>query len=105
MNEIKDCGLDVDLLRQNHILVDTEFSQDNKNNEDEHQNSTTTPSRSSFLLQVFTQPVFDKNTLFLELIQRVGNAQGFGAANIKALWNAVQIEINNRIQQTNRAAK
>ena len=50
--------------------------------------------KSSYLLQVFTQPIFDKNTLFLELIQRVGDARGFGAANIKALWNAVQLKIN-----------
>ena len=52
---------------------------------------------SIYLLQVFTQPIFEKNTLFLELIQRVGDAHGFGAANIKALWNGVQYQINNKI--------
>jgi 4-hydroxyphenylpyruvate dioxygenase-like putative hemolysin len=49
---------------------------------------------NSYLLQVFTQPLFEKQTLFLEFIQRVGNANGFGAANIKALWEAVQEEMN-----------
>lgn len=84
-DEIKSCGLDVNLLKQNHILLDAEFSKT-------HNDST----KSDYLLQVFTQPIFDKNTLFLELIQRVGDSQGFGAANIKALWNAVQLDINKK---------
>ena len=39
-------------------------------------------------MQVFTKPLFDENTFFLEVIQRQG-ATGFGAGNIKALWRAV----------------
>jgi 4-hydroxyphenylpyruvate dioxygenase len=52
--------------------------------------------KNNYLLQVFTQPIFDKNTLFFELIQRVGNAKGFGAGNIKALWDAVQLHLNKK---------
>lgn len=78
--------MDVDLLKENHILLDAEI--ENKKLDDK--------DYKSYLLQVFTQPIFDRNTLFLELIQRVGNAKGFGAANIKALWNAVQLKINNQ---------
>lgn len=90
----------MDLLRENHILLDAEFVEP-RGDEDKPSSTTTTTAESGgnktgHLLQVFTQPLFDKNTLFLELIQRVGNAQGFGAANIKALWNAVQLDINER---------
>ncbi len=88
MDEIKRCGLDVTLLKDNHILLDSEIDNTNGLDEDEK-----TKIRD-YLLQVFTQPIFDKNTVFLELIQRVGNARGFGAGNIKALWNAVQLELD-----------
>jgi 4-hydroxyphenylpyruvate dioxygenase len=94
--EINDCGLDLKLLKQNHILLDSELVEEKI--EDDNGNKEPKPELSndqkSYLLQVFTQPIFEKNTLFLELIQRVGDAQGFGAANIKALWNAVQLEMN-----------
>jgi len=88
--EIEKSGLDVKLLKENHILLDAEI-EENTNNE---QNSDF--KLKNYLLQVFTQPIFDKNTVFLELIQRVGNATGFGAGNIKALWNAVECQINNK---------
>jgi 4-hydroxyphenylpyruvate dioxygenase len=78
----------VTLLKDNHILLDSEIDNTNGLDEDEK-----TKIRD-YLLQVFTQPIFDKNTVFLELIQRVGNARGFGAGNIKALWNAVQLELD-----------
>lgn len=72
-------------LKVNHILLDADLDQE----------TSKLDRINTFLLQVFTQPIFDKNTVFLELIQRVGNAQGFGAGNIKALWNAVQRSIHN----------
>jgi 4-hydroxyphenylpyruvate dioxygenase len=92
VDEIVKCGLDVDVLRKSHILLDAEL------NENESTAADSTKEHAAYLLQVFTQPIFEKNTLFLELIQRVGDAQGFGAANIKALWNAVQYQINNKIK-------
>ncbi|MFE9701926.1 4-hydroxyphenylpyruvate dioxygenase [Streptomyces sp. NPDC005930] len=42
-----------------------------------------------FLLQLFTRSPFERRTLFFELIQRRG-AQGFGSANIRALYEAVE---------------
>jgi len=42
-----------------------------------------------YLLQLFTSSPHPRNTLFYELIQRRG-ARGFGAANIKALYEAVE---------------
>jgi len=42
-----------------------------------------------YLLQLFTRSPYPRNTLFYELIQRRG-ARGFGSANIKALYEAVE---------------
>jgi 4-hydroxyphenylpyruvate dioxygenase len=44
-----------------------------------------------YLLQIFTQPVQDRPTLFFELIQR-NNHFGFGAGNFKALFEAIEIQ-------------
>jgi 4-hydroxymandelate synthase len=41
-----------------------------------------------YLFQLFTQSPYQRNTLFYELIQRRG-ARGFGSANIRALYEAV----------------
>lgn len=43
------------------------------------------------LLQLFTEPVTDRPTVFLEIIQR-GGAKGFGEANFKALFVAMERE-------------
>ena len=44
-----------------------------------------------YLLQVFTETVTDRPTLFLEIIQREG-ASGFGEGNFKALFEAIERE-------------
>jgi 4-hydroxyphenylpyruvate dioxygenase len=44
-----------------------------------------------YLLQVFTEGIADRPTLFLEIIQRAG-ARGFGAGNFKALFEAIERE-------------
>jgi 4-hydroxymandelate synthase len=44
-----------------------------------------------YLLQLFSRSPHERNTLFYELIQRHG-AQGFGSANIRALYEAVERE-------------
>ncbi|MFI6460984.1 4-hydroxyphenylpyruvate dioxygenase [Streptomyces sp. NPDC050528] len=41
------------------------------------------------LLQLFTRSPYERNTLFYELIQRRGS-RGFGSANIRALYEAVE---------------
>ena len=60
---------DLDRIEENNILVDFD---DN-----------------GYLLQIFTKPVEDRPTLFIELIQR-NNHQGFGAGNFKALFEAIE---------------
>ena len=44
-----------------------------------------------YLLQIFTKPLMDRPTVFLEIIQR-NNFDGFGAGNFKALFEAVERE-------------
>jgi 4-hydroxymandelate synthase len=44
-----------------------------------------------YLLQLFTRSPYRRNTLFYEFIQRRG-ARGFGSANIRALYEAVERE-------------
>ena len=44
-----------------------------------------------YLLQVFTETLMDRPTLFLEMIQREG-ATGFGDGNFKALFEAIEHE-------------
>ncbi|HQV76867.1 MAG TPA: 4-hydroxyphenylpyruvate dioxygenase [Chitinophagales bacterium] len=48
-----------------------------------------------YLLQIFTQPVQDRPTLFFEIIQRMG-AKGFGAGNFKALFESIEREQEKR---------
>ncbi|NXX62751.1 HPPD dioxygenase, partial [Scopus umbretta] len=44
-----------------------------------------------YLLQIFTKPVQDRPTVFLEVIQR-HNHQGFGAGNFKSLFEAIEMD-------------
>uniref|UniRef100_A0A3B3QJX6 4-hydroxyphenylpyruvate dioxygenase n=1 Tax=Paramormyrops kingsleyae TaxID=1676925 RepID=A0A3B3QJX6_9TELE len=48
-----------------------------------------------YLLQIFTKPVQDRPTVFLEVIQR-HNHQGFGAGNFKSLFEAIEADQNAR---------
>jgi len=44
-----------------------------------------------YLLQIFTKPVEDRPTLFLEIIQRHSHS-GFGAGNFKSLFESIELE-------------
>ena len=44
-----------------------------------------------YLLQIFTQPVEDRPTLFFEVIERHGS-RGFGEGNFKSLFEAIERE-------------
>src|ERR671910_1883742 len=48
-----------------------------------------------YLLQIFTKPIGDRPTLFLEVIERHG-ARGFGEGNFKALFEAIEREQESR---------
>jgi len=62
---------DLDILQKLAILVDYD--------------------EQGYLLQIFTKPVEDRPTLFIEIIQRK-NHQGFGAGNFKALFESIEAE-------------
>lgn len=44
-----------------------------------------------YLLQIFTKPVQDRPTLFIEIIQR-NHHEGFGVGNFKSLFEAIESE-------------
>ena len=48
-----------------------------------------------YLLQIFTKPVLDRPTMFIEIIQRKG-ARSFGKGNFKALFEAIEREQASR---------
>lgn len=50
---------------------------------------------NGYLLQIFTKPIQDRPTLFIEIIQRK-NHSGFGAGNFKALFESIEIEQGKR---------
>ncbi|TAQ87882.1 hypothetical protein B7494_g3790 [Chlorociboria aeruginascens] len=48
-----------------------------------------------YLLQLFTKPLMDRPTVFIEIIQR-NNFDGFGAGNFKSLFEAIEREQDKR---------
>ena len=65
----------LDLIRELGILVDRD---------DE-----------GYLLQVFSRPIQDRPTVFIEIIQRRGS-RGFGKGNFKALFESIELEQERR---------
>ena len=61
----------IDALRKHNILIDRD--------------------EDGYLLQLFTQPVNDRPTLFFEFIQRKG-CQGFGQNNFQSLFESIERE-------------
>lgn len=53
------------------------------------------------LFQIFTRSVHPRNTLFFEVIERLG-ARGFGGGNIKALYEAVELHRGSQTGQPDR---
>ena len=48
-----------------------------------------------YLLQLFTKPLMDRPTVFVEVIQREG-FEGFGAGNFRSLFEAIEREQRER---------
>jgi 4-hydroxyphenylpyruvate dioxygenase len=48
-----------------------------------------------YLLQIFSRPIQDRPTMFIEIIQRRG-AKGFGKGNFKALFESIELEQERR---------
>jgi len=50
---------------------------------------------NGYLLQLFSKPLEDRPTVFIEIIQR-RNFWGFGAGNFKSLFKALEDEQDKR---------
>ncbi|NWS55777.1 HPDL protein, partial [Chunga burmeisteri] len=89
--EIWRAGQDPHTLAELGILLDTTAPGD------KGQSGTDTADSPSqeYLMQIFTHPIFSEETFFLELIDRRG-APGFGEGNIRALWKAVQVYMDQQ---------
>ncbi|KAK4470686.1 hypothetical protein MN116_006216 [Schistosoma mekongi] len=74
---LRQCSVDLEELKRTGVLVDKEL--DNKGDQ------------IGSLLQIFTEPLFEKNGFFIELIERRDQCTGFGENNIKALWESLEI--------------
>jgi len=70
-NRIGEIDVDQNAIRELGILVDRD--------------------KWGYLMQTFTRPLHSRPTVFLEIIQRK-DARGFGAGNIKALFEALERE-------------
>jgi 4-hydroxyphenylpyruvate dioxygenase len=57
----------------------------------------------AYLLQVFTTPIGDRSTFFYEIVQRVNNYDGFGLDNIEALFKAMALELNLKLNSAKTA--
>ncbi|XP_068216274.1 4-hydroxyphenylpyruvate dioxygenase-like protein [Palaemon carinicauda] len=82
LEEIVDAGHadELKLFKELGVLLDTEA--------DIFTDDINDRNKKSYLMQVFTGPIFDEDTFFLEVIQRRG-ARGFGAGNITALARSI----------------
>jgi 4-hydroxyphenylpyruvate dioxygenase len=79
--EILDIGADPDQFSAFGILIDKDIVE--KSGEGE-----TRQAEGSYILQIFMRPLFQRDTFFMELIQREGS-RGFGAGNIRALAHSI----------------
>ncbi|GAB0193101.1 4-hydroxyphenylpyruvate dioxygenase-like protein [Grus japonensis] len=89
--EIRGAGQDPHTLAELGILLDTTAPRDK---DQPGADATESPSQE-YLMQIFTHPIFSEDTFFLELIDRRG-APGFGEGNIRALWKAVQVYMDQQ---------
>tara|TARA_Y100001970_G_C14222899_1_gene853759 strand:- start:1338 stop:2459 length:1122 start_codon:yes stop_codon:yes gene_type:complete len=74
-DRVGDVDEDIQKLRKLKILVDRD--------------------EEGYLLQLFTKPLQDRPTLFIEIIQRKGS-RGFGQGNFQALFEAIEREQEKR---------
>ncbi len=74
-NRVGTIDEDIEILKKLKILVDRD--------------------EEGYLLQLFTKPLEDRPTLFIEIIQRKGS-RGFGQGNFQALFESIEQEQDKR---------
>jgi len=85
--EVPDTYYDTLLDRVGHIDEDFEALRELKILADKDE--------EGYLLQIFTKPLEDRPTLFIEIIQRKGSC-GFGQGNFQALFESIELEQEKR---------
>lgn len=90
--EILKIGEDPKIFKELGILIDPEDSVNEDNCEE------------NYLLQLFSFPLFGKNTFFLEIIQRQGS-RGFGGGNIRALSQSIVLLEKQHTEQISNIRK
>jgi len=101
MKEISEIENDPDTFKSLGILIDKEANcaEDAKEACDDTEVSEKSDAvEESYLLQTFTKPLFEKETFFLEVIQRRG-ARGFGTGNILALAQSIMAMYSNHVTE------
>ena len=78
-----------ELLRKKKILIDEDISKLQK------LGILVDNDEQGYLLQLFTKPMQDRPTLFIEIIQRKGS-RGFGQGNFQALFESIELEQERR---------
>ncbi|KAH8871901.1 4-hydroxyphenylpyruvate dioxygenase-like protein [Schistosoma japonicum] len=96
---LKHCSVDLEELKKTGVLVDKEL--DNKGDQIGNIFNYRIPNIKingeelkhaiQSLLQIFTEPLFEKNGFFIELIERRDQSTGFGENNIKSLWESLEM--------------
>lgn len=76
-------------LKRDNVSINREISQLHK------YNILVDYDHNGHLFQIFTRPIQDRPTVFLELIER-HHFGGFGAGNIKALFESIEEEQKQR---------
>lgn len=74
---------DLDVLKENHILVDFDPAS--------RYRRKTGSYECHYILQIFTTPFHDRPTFFLELIQRYHH-NGFGKGTFKGLFESIELQ-------------
>lgn len=87
LKEIHDLDVSPEDIVKSGILVES------SHNSQPNEVSLPAEQEPWYIMQVFTKNLFKEQTFFLELIQRHRTEGGFGAGNIKALWEGVQAHI------------
>lgn len=78
---------DFDQIRQGHILVDYDPATKYKKPNGKY--------GCNYILQIFTEPLHDRPTVFLEIIQRYHH-NGFGKGTFKGLFESIELEQKKR---------
>ena len=93
LQEITDAGFPLSTFQELGLLLDTEADPGDPNISVQQESGSRKGSvgKEQVLVQVFSKPIFPgRDTFFLEVVERRG-ARGFGAGNITALANSIEL--------------